>query len=74
LTRHEARSRLTQENAMSDDKSVRGPADAQRINVNEDYEVQYWTTELEITEEKLRETVKRVGVMAADVRKALGKA
>jgi hypothetical protein len=59
---------------MSDDKSVRGPADAQRINVNEDYEVQYWTTELEITEEKLRETVKRVGVMAADVRKALGKA
>jgi hypothetical protein len=59
---------------MSDDKSVRGPADAQRINVNEDYEVQYWTTELEITEEKLRETVKRVGVMAGDVRKALGKA
>lgn len=59
---------------MSDDKSVRGPADAQRINVNEDYEVQYWTTELEITEDKLRETVKKVGVMVADVRKALGKA
>jgi hypothetical protein len=59
---------------MSDNKSVRGPADAKRINVNEDYEVQYWTTELEITEDKLRETVKKVGVMAADVRKALGKA
>jgi hypothetical protein len=59
---------------MSDNKSVRGPADAKRINVNEDYEVQYWTTELEITEDKLRETVKKVGVMAADVRKTLGKA
>jgi hypothetical protein len=59
---------------MSDDKSIRGPADAKRINVNEDYEVQYWTTELEVTEDKLRETVKKVGVMAADVRRALGKA
>jgi len=59
---------------MSDDKSNRGPADAQRINVNEDYEVQYWTRELDVSEEELRVVVKRVGVMAADVRKALGKA
>jgi len=59
---------------MSDDKKIRGPADAKRINLNEDYEVLYWTTELEVTEDKLRETVKKVGVMADDVRKALGKA
>jgi hypothetical protein len=59
---------------MSDDRSIRGPADAERINVNEEYEVQYWTTELEVTEDKLRDTVKKVGVMAADVRRALGKA
>jgi hypothetical protein len=58
---------------MSDDKSKRGPADAKRINVNEDYEVLYWTTVLEISEEKLRETVARAGVMAKDVREALGK-
>jgi hypothetical protein len=58
---------------MSDDKSNRGPADAKRINVHEDYEVRYWTTELDVTEKKLRETVAKVGVMAADVRKALGK-
>jgi hypothetical protein len=58
---------------MSDDKQNRGPADAKRINIHEDYEVQYWTTELEVTEEKLRETVEKVGVMASDVRKALGK-
>jgi hypothetical protein len=59
---------------MSDDKGIRGPADARRINVNEEYELLYWTTELEVTEEKLRDTVKKVGVMAADVRRALGKA
>jgi Protein of unknown function (DUF3606) len=59
---------------MSDDKSKRGPADAQRINIHEDYEVLYWTTVLEVSEEKLKETVKRVGVMAKDVREALGKA
>jgi len=59
---------------MSDDKANRGPADAQRINVNEDYEVRYWTKALGVSEEKLRETVKRVGVMAKDVRTALGKA
>jgi hypothetical protein len=58
---------------MSDDKTNRGPADAQRINVNEDYEVRYWTKTLGVSEEKLRDTVKNVGVMTADVRKALGK-
>lgn len=47
---------------MSDNKSNRGPADAKRINVNEEYEVQYWTAELEVTEDKLRDTVKKVGV------------
>lgn len=59
---------------MIDDKQNRGPADAKRINIHEDYEVLYWTTELEITEQKLRDTVKKVGVMASDVRNALGKA
>jgi hypothetical protein len=59
---------------MSDDKTTRGPADAQRINVNEDYEVRYWTKALGVSEQKLRETVERVGVLANDVRTALGQA
>jgi len=58
---------------MSDDKTKRGPADAQRINVNEDYEVEYWTRVLGVSEEKLRATVKRVGVIAADVQDTLEK-
>jgi len=53
---------------MSDDKTNRGPADAKRINVNEDYEVRYWTKELGISEEQLREAVKRAGPVADDVR------
>ena len=58
---------------MTDDKTKRGPADRLRINVNEEYEVRYWTKELGISEERLRQLVARYGVMAADVRKAIDK-
>lgn len=58
---------------MSDDKNKRGPADAQRINVNESYEVRYWTEALGVSEARLREVVAEVGVMADDVRRALRK-
>lgn len=56
---------------MSDDKTNRGPADAKRINVNEDYEVTYWTRALGVSEAQLRAAVSRVGVMADDVRAEL---
>jgi hypothetical protein len=58
---------------MSDDKSKKGPADAKRINVNEPYEVEYWTGKFGISAAKLKEGVKAVGPMAADVAKWLGK-
>ena len=58
---------------MSDDLKNRGPADRARINVNEDHEVRYWTRELGVSEEKLRQVVAKVGVMASDVRRELGK-
>jgi hypothetical protein len=58
---------------MADDKSNRGPADRARINVNEDYEVAYWSKELDVSADRLRELVAKHGVMASDVRKALGK-
>jgi len=58
---------------MSDDKNNRAPRDAQRVNVNEDYEVRYWTKKWNVSEQQLREAVKRAGVMADDVAKALGK-
>jgi hypothetical protein len=58
---------------MADDKTIRGPADRLRINVNEDYEVRYWTRELSISEERLRALVAKHGVMVSDIRRALGK-
>jgi hypothetical protein len=60
-----------QEPAMSDDTSKRGPADRNRINVNEDYEVRYWSEKFGVSEEQLRAAVARAGVMADDVERAL---
>jgi hypothetical protein len=56
---------------MSDDKSLRAPADAQRVNVGEDYEVRYWTDKWNVTAEQLRAAVDKVGVMADDVEREL---
>jgi hypothetical protein len=58
---------------MADDTAKRDYRDRDRINVHEDYELRYWTKELGVTPEKLKQTVEKVGVMATDVRKALGK-
>jgi hypothetical protein len=56
---------------MSDDKSLRTPADAQRVNMGEDYEVRYWTDKWKVTPEQLRDAVDKVGVMADDVEREL---
>ena len=56
---------------MSDNKTKTAPQDAQRVNVNEDYEVAYWSQRLATTPEKLKAAVKRVGVMVEDVEKEL---
>ena len=58
---------------MPDDRSKRGPQDATRINVHESWELKYWTEELGVTEQELRDAVQQVGPMAKDVRKHLGK-
>jgi hypothetical protein len=41
--------------------------------VNEPYEVSYWTKTLGVSEQKLRDAVKAVGVSVAAIRKHLGK-
>jgi len=58
---------------MSDDRKKTGSPDRDRINVNEDYEIQYWTKSLGVTAAQLREAVKAVGPTSAAVRKHLGK-
>ena len=56
---------------MDDDTSIRGPRDRSRINANQDHEVRYWTKELGVSEEQLRQAVQRVGSSADKVREHL---
>ena len=56
---------------MSDNKNLRNSPDSQRINVNEDYEVQYWSKKFGVSKDQLVATIRRVGVMAEDVKRAL---
>jgi len=53
---------------MSDDKHRKGPEDPNKINLNQPYEVRYWTEELSINEATLRTAVNEVGVMVVSVR------
>lgn len=56
-----------------DDKTKTGAPDSKLINVNENYEVEYWTKELGVSKEELKEAVRAVGSSAAAVREHLGK-
>lgn len=56
-----------------DDKKNTGAPDRDRINLQEDYEVQYWTNALGVSADELREAVDAVGTSADAVRRQLGK-
>ena len=58
---------------MSDNLQDRGAQDRSRINVNEPWELRYWTKELGLSEDELREAVKTAGTSASAVRAHLGK-
>jgi hypothetical protein len=58
---------------MADDKSNTGGQDRARINVNEDYELRDWSKKFGVSPEELRAAVQKVGPMADDVKKELGK-
>lgn len=56
---------------MADDQTRRSPQDAARININEDYEVRYWTERFGVGEQRLRDAVEKVGVGAEAVEREL---
>jgi Protein of unknown function (DUF3606) len=58
---------------MADDKSKRAPQDASRVNIHEDYELQYWTKKFGVTAEQLRAAVAKVGVSASAVEEELNR-
>ena len=58
---------------MSDDRTKRGPQDNTRINIHEDYELQYWSKKFGVTPDELVAAVDAVGPMTSDVANRLGK-
>ena len=58
---------------MAADLQKRGPADRSRVNLNEPWEIEWWSKKWNILSETLREAVRRVGVMAENVAKHLDK-
>lgn len=58
---------------MSDDLSKKRPQDATKVNVNESWELNYWSEKFGVTKDQLKNAVKAVGTSAAAVKKHLGK-
>jgi hypothetical protein len=54
-----------------DDLKNKGPQDRSRINLQEDYEVRYWTQAFGVSKEQLERAVSKVGNSAEAVRKEL---
>ena len=59
---------------MTDDKKVKGKADRSRINMSEDYEVQYWSEKFGVSKQQLEKAVKEVVNNAKDVEGTFKKA
>jgi hypothetical protein len=57
---------------MTDDLRKTGREDDTRINVHQDYELQYWNKKLGVTREQLKDAVRIVGPLVRDVKKYLG--
>jgi hypothetical protein len=58
---------------VADDRTMTGQAGRLRINLNEDYEVRYWTEKWGVSLEELAAAVHAAGVMVKDVAEKLGK-
>jgi hypothetical protein len=58
---------------MPDDPTKRRPQDSSRINIHEEYEIDYWTKKWDVTAEQLKACAKKAGALVRDVKKCLGK-
>jgi hypothetical protein len=56
-----------------DNTQKTGTPDSKTINLNEDYEVAYWTKALGVSKEQLQSAVAKVGKSTDAVRKHLNK-
>ncbi len=58
---------------MPDNLNILRPQDPTKININEKWELEYWTKTLNVTQDQLRKAVQAVGVLVINVKKHLGK-
>ena len=58
---------------MADDLKQTGRQDDQRINVEQDHEVSYWSKEFGVSREELRSAVQQAGSLVKDVRQHLNR-
>lgn len=58
---------------MADDLQQTGRQDDQRINVEQDHELSYWSKELGVSREELRNAVQQAGSLVKDVRQHLNR-
>lgn len=58
---------------MADSTKERGPQDRSRVNLEQDYERQYWAKKWGISEDELRRAVQAAGNSADAVARHLGK-
>jgi len=56
-----------------DNKLKTGAADRGRININEGYELDYWSNKLGVSKDKLKAAVQTVGTSASAVQEYLKK-
>jgi hypothetical protein len=58
---------------MADDSSKRGGQDRTRINTEQEHELRYWSEELGVSQEQLKEAVRAAGNQVEKVREHLGR-
>jgi hypothetical protein len=58
---------------MADDLKQTGRQDDQRINVEQEHELSYWSGKLGVSRERLRSAVQAAGPMVKDVQRHLGR-
>ena len=56
---------------IMDDKTKTGKADDSQININESYEVQYWSEKFNVSSEVLKSAVRAAGTNVEHVRNYL---
>jgi tRNA G37 N-methylase Trm5 len=56
---------------MTDNPLEPGPQDYDRINVNVESEIVYWSKELGVSRERLAQAIEEVGEKVVDVRRRL---